>query len=61
MLSGKPRLARAASANLAPPSPWPPAVPSTSGMPFAMIVFAKIILGFPLSFALARAIASSIA
>ena len=42
-------LARAASANFAPPSPCAFAVPATSGMPLPISVFAMIICGFPLS------------
>jgi hypothetical protein len=45
--SGRPRPRRAAAANFAPPSPWPLAVPATSGMPRPISVRAMINCGRP--------------
>ena len=47
--------------NFAPPSPWPLAVPATSGMPLPMRVLAMMTFGRPLSCALALSRAAAMA
>ena len=52
--AGNPSAWRAASPNLAPPSPCAFCVPSTSGIPLPMSVLAMIACGLPLPAFLAR-------